>query len=168
MVLAIKKSGAEIIGSYMTNSTDTGIFAKQLRQLGVSAAWVGSATNTTDTAIRLAGEALHGTYGVTDFSVDANEAAKAFASAYRTRYKLEPDVYSGWAFDATNVIAQAIMASKSTRAEDIRKGILGLRDFKGVEGNYRFNEAGDGLSGYNVLRNEKGKLVFIKHVEFTR
>ncbi len=168
VVLAIKKSGAEIIGSYMTNSTDTGIFAKQLRQLGVSAAWVGSATNTTDTAIRLAGEALHGTYGVTDFSVDANEAAKAFASAYRTRYKLEPDVYSGWAFDATNVIAQAIMASKSTRAEDIRKGILGLRDFKGVEGNYRFNEAGDGLSGYNVLRNEKGKLVFIKHVEFTR
>ncbi len=168
VVLAIKKSGAEVIGSYMTNSTDVGIFAKQLKQLGVSVAWIGSASITTDTAIKLAGEALHGTYGVADFSPDANEAAKSFAAAYRSRHKLEPDVYSSWAFDATHVIAQAIIASKSTRPDDIRKGILGLREYKGVEGNFRFNEAGDGLSGYNVLRNDKGKLAFIKHIEFPR
>jgi len=168
VVLAIKKSGAEVIGSYMTNSTDLGILAKQLRQLGVSATWIGSATITTDTAIKLAGDALHGTYGIADFSADANDTAKSFAAAYRARYKLEPDVYSGWAYDATHVIAQAITASKSTRAEDIRKGILGLRNFKGVEGNFNFDESGDGLSGYNVLRNDKGKLVFMKHIEFKR
>ncbi len=34
IVLAIKKSGADILATYMTNSPDVGIFAKQLRQLG--------------------------------------------------------------------------------------------------------------------------------------
>ena len=168
VVLAIKKSGADIIGSYMTNSTDVGIFAKQLRQLGVTAPWVGSASIATDTAMRLAGEALQGTYGIADFSPDANDEAKAFSAAYRAKYKLEPDIYSSWAYDATNVIAQAIANSKSTKPDDIRKGIIALRDFKGVEGTYRFDEAGDGLSGYNVLRNEKGKFVFVKHIEFPR
>ena len=168
VVLAIKKSGADIIGSYMTNSTDVGIFAKQLRQLGVTAPWVGSASIATDTAMRLAGEALQGTYGIADFSPDANDEAKAFSAAYRAKYKLEPDIYSSWAYDATNVIAQAITNSKSTKPDDIRKGIIALRDFKGVEGTYRFDEAGDGLSGYNVLRNEKGKFVFVKHIEFPR
>ena len=36
IVLAVKKSGANVIGSYMTNSPDVGIFARQLRQLGVT------------------------------------------------------------------------------------------------------------------------------------
>src|SRR5579859_8125370 len=58
IVLQIKKSGAEIIGSYMTNSPDVGIFAKQLRQLGINADWIGSTSVVTDTAMKLAGEAL--------------------------------------------------------------------------------------------------------------
>ena len=33
-VLQIRKSGADIIGSYMTNAPDVGIFARQLRQIG--------------------------------------------------------------------------------------------------------------------------------------
>ena len=42
IVLAVKKSGADILATYMTNSPDVGIFAKQLRQLGVGIPWVGS------------------------------------------------------------------------------------------------------------------------------
>jgi branched-chain amino acid transport system substrate-binding protein len=61
IVLAIKKSGAEVIGSYMTNSPDVAIFARQLRQLGLTIPWVGSTSIVTETAIRLAEEALWGT-----------------------------------------------------------------------------------------------------------
>jgi len=48
----------------------------------------------------------------------------------------------------------------------VRKAILGIQDYQGVEGRYRFDEYGDGLHGYNVVRNDNGKIVFIKHVEF--
>src|SRR4029077_5770254 len=66
IVLAIKKSGADTLASYMTNAPDVGIFAKQSRQLGVNVPWIGSATLATETALKLAGEALWGTYTVSD------------------------------------------------------------------------------------------------------
>ena len=168
VVLAVKKSGADIVASYMTNSTDVGILAKQLRQLGETSPWIGSTSITTDTAITLAGEALYGTYGVTDFNADANAESKAYSAMYRLKYKIEPDVYSGWTYDAINVLAQAITNANSTNPEQIKKAILALKNFKGVEGNYNFDENGDGLSGYNIVKNENGKLVFNKHIEFPK
>jgi branched-chain amino acid transport system substrate-binding protein len=168
VVLAIKKSGADVIGSYMTNSQDLGIFAKQLRQLGVAATWVGSPSIVTDTAMKLAGESLHGTYGIADFNPDANGEAKAFAVIYRGKYNLEPDVYSSWAFDALNVIAASINTAKSTKPEDIRKAIMGLKNWKGVEGAYNFDENGDGLRGYNVVKNEGGRIKFVEHIDFDK
>src|ERR1035437_5898022 len=47
VALAVKRSGADIMCSYMTYETDLGIFAKQLRQLGVSIPWVGSPSTVT-------------------------------------------------------------------------------------------------------------------------
>jgi len=166
VVLAIKKSGADIIGSYMTNSPDVGIFAKQLRQLGVTAEWVGSPSVVTDTAMKLAGPALSGVYGIADFTPDASAESKAYAKKYRDAYKLDPDVYSSWAYDALRVLALAINTAKSTDPEAIRKAIVGIKGWKGVEGSYNFDENGDGLRGYNVVKNEGGKVAFIKHIDF--
>ncbi len=166
VVLAIKKSGADVIGTYMTNSPDVGIFAKQLRQLGVAAEWVGSPSVVTDTAMKLAGPALHGVYGIADFTPDSSPEAKAYAKKYRDAYKLDPDVYSSWAYDALRVLALAINTAKSTEPEAIRKAIVGIKGWKGVEGAYSFDENGDGLRGYNVVKNEGGKVAFIKHIDF--
>ncbi|MBX9630714.1 MAG: ABC transporter substrate-binding protein [Burkholderiales bacterium] len=166
VVLAIKKSGADVIGSYMTNSPDVGIFAKQLRQLGVAAEWVGSPSVVTDTAMKLAGPALHGVYGIADFTPDATPESKAYTKLYRDTYKLDPDVYSSWAYDALRVLALAINTARSTDPEAIRKAIVSIKGWKGVEGTYNFDENGDGLRGYNVVKNEAGKVAFIKHIDF--
>lgn len=166
VVLAIKKSGADVIGTYMTNSPDVGIFAKQLRQLGITAEWVGSPSVVTDTAMKLAGPALHGVHGIADFTPDASAESRAYSAKYRERYKLDPDVYSSWAYDALKILAQAITSAKSTEPEAIRSAIIGIRGWKGVEGVYNFDEKGDGLRGYNVVKNDAGKVVFIKHIDF--
>ena len=36
----------------------------------------------------------------------------------------------------------------------------------GAEGTYNFDPSGDGLHGYNVVRNDKGTIRFDKHVDF--
>jgi branched-chain amino acid transport system substrate-binding protein len=166
IVLALKKSGADMLGSYMTNSPDIGIFAKQLRQLGVTMSWVGSPSIISVTALDLAGEALHGTYGVADFTRDANDESRAFWNKYVSRYKINPDSFAGWAYDATHVLAKAITAAKGTDPETVRKAILAIRGHKGVEGTYDFDDNGDGLHGYNVVKNEGGTIKFIKRVDF--
>jgi branched-chain amino acid transport system substrate-binding protein len=166
IVLAIKKSGADILATYMTNSPDVGIFAKQLRQLGVGIPWVGSPSVVTDTAMKLAGQALHGTYAVADFTPGSSAEAKSFAEKYKAKYKLDSDVYSSWAYDALFVLKNAVETAKSTEPEKLRAAILGICGWKGVEGTYCFDKNGDGLHGYNIVRNENGKIAYIKHIDF--
>ena len=166
IALQIKSSGAEIIGSYMTNSPDVGIFARQLRQLGVNAEWIGSTSVVTDTAMKLAGEALWGVYSVADFAIDANDESRGYAKRYRAKYNADPDLYSAWAYGGVYLLKHAIEKAKSTDAEAIRNAMLSIKGLKGVEGTYNFDPNGDGVHGYNVVRNVNGKVSFIKHIEF--
>ncbi len=74
VVLAIKQSGADILGSYFTFENDLGVFARQLRQLGVTIPYVGSPSIVNITALKLAGPALYGTFGVADYAEDSSPA----------------------------------------------------------------------------------------------
>ena len=166
VVLAIKSSGADVIGSYFTFDNDLAIFARQLKQLGVNLPWIGSPSITAIGALKLAGPALYGTYGVADYAVDSSPEAKEFADLYGAALRLAPDIYSSWTYDAIGVLADAIKRAGATEPEKLRAALLATRGYKGAEGEYNFDEFGDGLHGYNIVRNDKGKIVFDKHIEF--
>jgi branched-chain amino acid transport system substrate-binding protein len=166
IVLQIKSSGAGIIASYMTNAPDVGIFARQLRQLGMQTDWIGSTSVVTETAMKLAGEALWGVYSVADFTPEGNDEARAFTKKYKAKYEKEPDLFSAFPYGAVYLLKHAIEKAKSTDAEAVRNAMLSIRGLKGVEGTYNFEPNGDAVHGYNVVRNEKGKITFIKHIEF--
>jgi branched-chain amino acid transport system substrate-binding protein len=166
VVLAIKQSGADILGSYFTFENDLGIFARQLRQLGVNIPWVGSPSIVNVTALKLAGPALYGTYGVADYAEDSSPGSKAFGTAYREAYKVAPDNQSSWPYDAVTVLAAAINKAGSTDPQKVREAIISTKKFPGAEGEYNFDDKGDGLHGYNIVKNEKGNIVFDKHIEF--
>jgi branched-chain amino acid transport system substrate-binding protein len=166
VVLAIKQSGADILGSYFTFENDLGIFARQLRQLGVNIPWVGSPSIVNITALKLAGPALYNTYGVADYAEDSSEGSKAFGKIYRDAVKVAPDNQSSWTFDAINVLSAAINKAGSTDPGKIREAILSTKKFAGAEGEYNFDQNGDGLHGYNIVKNEKGTIAFDKHIEF--
>jgi branched-chain amino acid transport system substrate-binding protein len=166
VVLAVKQSGAEVLSSYFTFENDLGIFARQLRQLGVTIPWVGSPTTVNVSATKLAGAALFGTYGVADYAEESSVASRDFGKSYREAYKTAPDLQSAWPYDAVTVLSAAINKAGTTDPGKIREAILGLKKFAGAEGEYNFDQNGDGLHGYNVVRNEKGTIIFDKHIEF--
>jgi branched-chain amino acid transport system substrate-binding protein len=166
VVLAIKQSGADVLGSYFTFENDLGIFARQLRQLGVNIPWVGSPSIVNITALKLAGPALYNTYGVADYAEDSSEASRTFGKLYRDAVKVAPDNQSSWPYDAVTVLAAAINKAGSTEPGKIREAILATNKFPGAEGEYNFDQNGDGLHGYNIVKNEKGTIVFDKHIEF--
>jgi branched-chain amino acid transport system substrate-binding protein len=166
VVLAVKQSGADILSSYFTFENDLGIFARQLRQLGVNIPWVGSPSVVAVSSTKLAGPALYGTYGVADYAEESGEAPRAFGKAYREAYKTAPDIQSAWTYDAVTILSAAINKAGSTDPGKIREAILGLKKFPGAEGEYNFDQNGDGLHGYNIVKNEKGTIVYDKHIEF--
>jgi len=167
VVLAVKQSGADVMATYMTLPPDLAIFARQLRQLGVNIAWVGSPTTVATDSLKLAGPALYGTYAVADFAADSSPAAKEFATKYEATYKSAPDYHGAWTYDAVHVLALAIDNAKSLEPQKIREAILSVKDYPGVEGTYNFDQNGDGLRGYNVVKNDNGKIAFIKHIDFS-
>lgn len=166
IVLAVKKSGADVLATYMSMEPDVGIFARQLRQLGFNGTWIGSGSIIAVTSLKLAGEALHGTYSVADFTTDANEASRAFTRRYRDKYGVNPDTFASWSYDAMQILAMAIGKAGSTAPESVRSGILGIKGYKGLEGTYDFDQNGDGLHGYNIVKNNAGRIEFMKRVDF--
>src|SRR2546430_10846144 len=98
VVLAVKQSGADVLGTYFTFENDLGIFARQLRQLGVNIPWVGSPSVVAGSSTKLAGPALDGTYGLAAYAENFSEASKAFCNAYRHAYTRAPDKPSASAY----------------------------------------------------------------------
>jgi branched-chain amino acid transport system substrate-binding protein len=166
VVLAIKSSGADVIGSYFTFENDQAIFARQLRQLGVTIPWVGSPTTVAAATLKLAGPALWGTYAIADYAVDSSPEAKEFAKLYSAVSNALPDLQSAWPYDAIGVLSAAINKAGSSDPGKIRDAMLSIKGYKGAEGEYNFDQFGDGLHGYNIVRNEKGTIIFDKHIEF--
>jgi branched-chain amino acid transport system substrate-binding protein len=166
VALAIRQSGADVLCSYFTFETDLGVFARQLRQLGVRIPWIGSPSITNTSALNLAGASLYGTYGVADYAVDSSPAAKTFATKFQAQSKNPPDNQSSWAHDAVIVLGKALNDAGGTDPEKLRTAILAIRGLEGAEGTYNFDQNGDGLHGYNVVKNNNGKIVFDKHIDF--
>jgi branched-chain amino acid transport system substrate-binding protein len=165
VVLAIKQSGADVLGTYFTFENDLGVFARQLRQLGVNVPWVGSPSVVNVSALKLAGPALYGTFGVADYAEASSPASKAYGKLYRDATKIAPDNQSAWTYDAMTILCMAINKAGKTDPAAIRAAILAVKGYAGAEGEYNFDANGDGLHGYNIVRNEKGNIVFDKHVE---
>jgi branched-chain amino acid transport system substrate-binding protein len=65
-----------------------------------------------------------------------------------------------------HVLALAINNAKSTDPAKIRQAILAIKGYKGAEGTYNFDKNGDGLHGYNILKNSGGTIVFDQHKDF--
>jgi branched-chain amino acid transport system substrate-binding protein len=168
VVQGLKKSGATAIGTYFTFGTDLGVFARQVKQQGVDVKWVGSPSITGVDSRNLAGDALWGRYGVTDFHVDASPASKAFATAYKAKFGEDPDLYASWCYDAVIVFAEAMKKAPDLKAENLRKAILSIQKFPGAEGEYNFDQNGDGLDHYNIVQNEKGNIIYFKTLRVAR
>ncbi len=168
VVQGLKRSGATGLNTYMTFSTDLGIFARQLKQLGAQVTWVGSPSITTVDGRNLAGDALYGTYGVTDFHVDASPTSTEFAKAYRAKFGQEPDLYAAWCYDAVLVFAEAMKKAPDLKPESLRKAILSIQKFPGAEGEYNFDQNGDGLDHYHIVQNVNGTIKYFKTLRVSR
>ena len=166
VALAVKQSGADVLATFITFEPDVAIFARQLRQLGVNIVWLGSPSITTTTARKLAGATLYGTFAVADFHPDANPEAKAFSEKYLASYKTTPDFFASWPYDAVHVLAEAITKAGSVDPQKIRDALLAVKGYRGVEGTYRFDKNGDGLHGYNIVKNDNGNIVVEKRIDF--
>ncbi|MFC3345763.1 ABC transporter substrate-binding protein [Paenibacillus abyssi] len=136
---------------------EAALIAKQAQQQGLSLPFLGVDALFSDALINLGGDAVEGFLLPGFFNVDSdNEKTKAFVDAYTAEYNEVPGTYAAYAFDATNIIAEAIKNNGADR-EKVQEYLSTLKGYEGVTGVNDFDENGDVLKNPEKLIVQDGK-----------
>ena len=123
---------------------ETALIAKQMGDNGLEGMQImGVDAIYSDALIELGGDAVNG-IKLTAYFSDASdsEVTQSFIKAYTDEYGEAPGTYAAYAYDAANIILDAV-ANVGTDRAAIRDYIADLKDFEGVTGITSFDENGD-------------------------
>jgi branched-chain amino acid transport system substrate-binding protein len=156
MVLtAVKSRNPELVffgGIY----PEAGLLVKQAKELGFNAPFMSGDGTIDPKFIEIAGAAAEGTY--LTFSPDPKNipSAKGFIERYLPNYG-EIGPYSIYAYDAANILLNAIKEAGSTESKAVIEKLHSM-DFNVALGNIKFDAKGDvTISPYVVWITKNGK-----------
>ena len=143
-----------------------GPFAKQAKELGITAKIIGGDGICSPTLAQLAGDAAENvicsTVGVPKEGLANGEA---FIKKYEERFKSQVEIYSPMAYDAVMIIVEAMKRANSTEASAIL-GALPATDYNGLSGHITFDSKGDLKESVITLNQYKGgKVVTLEVVK---
>jgi len=97
------------------------------------------------------------TYKVTS-TIDPN--ATKFIETFKARFGKTPDYTAAFAYDTIKILAKVI-AEKGMQLENVRQGLLNVKNYDGVSGTISFRPNGDSYTNIMLAKYEKGKIVLI-------
>jgi len=143
--------------------TEVGTIARQARELGIKAPFLGGDGWDSPKLWEIGGEALNGSYFANHYSVDdPNPAVQKFVGDYRARYKLVPDALAALGYDAARILADAMRRAGSTAGEKVRDALAATKDFPGVTGKITLNADRNPIKPAVMLRIENGRFVYVE------
>ncbi len=140
--------------------TEAGLLIKQMKQLGISSAFISGDGVIDQEFIRIGGEATEGAFlsfgplGPSGEMATPLTTAASFITAYRAKYG-DVGPYSIYSYDAAVIVLRAIAASGSTDGGTIASTIHSMT-FEGAMGPIRFAPNGDVLKAPYLIWTVKG------------
>jgi len=158
IITKVKATNPDIIYLGMMY-TDAALFAQQARKAGLNAPMIGTGSLYSDELIKLGGGAVEGMYLTCSFYPnDPRPEVQDFVKTYQQKYGKLPTMFAAQAFDATNLIIQALKNGATDR-KSLRDKLAEIKDFPGVTGKTSFNENRDVIKGMAELVVKDGKYV---------
>ena len=139
---------------------DGALINKQKQKLGWDVPVLGPGSLYSPKLIELGGDAVEGLYTTVVFHPkNPKPEVQAFVSEFEKRYEATPNMFAAVAFDAINLMADAIERAGSTDKKAIREAMAATKDFPGVTGKITFTEVGDVLKEYTRVQIRNGEFV---------
>lgn len=137
---------------------DGALINKQKQKLGWDIPVLGPGSLYSPKLIELGGDAVEGLYTTVVFHPkNPKPEVQAFVSEFEKRYGATPNMFAAVAFDAINLLADAIERAGSTDRDAIRETLAATKDFPGVTGKITFTEAGDVMKEYTRVQVKDGE-----------
>ena len=119
---------------------DLRLISAQAKEVGVTAqlcgadGWDSVLTDNFDSSV------LNGGVFCSQYSTEStDERVQNFISAYKEKYEMDPNMFAVLAYDATNMMAQAISDADSTDSQAIIDAMAAL-EYDGLTGHMTFDE----------------------------
>lgn len=158
IITKVKESNPDIIYLGMMY-TDAALFSQQLRQKNWDVALIGTGSLYSDELIKLGGSAVEGLHVTCSFyPADPRAEVQDFVKSYQEKYEKAPTMFAAQAYDATNLIIEALKKGATDR-KSLRDNLAAIKDFPGVTGITSFDENRDVIKTLGKLIIKDGKFV---------
>ncbi len=140
--------------------SDVAIIAKQARELGFKGPLVGGDGWDSPKLTEIAGPAIEGCFFTNHYAKeDKSPIVQEFVGKYTAKYKAAPDALAALAYDATNIMLDAISRAGSTDGAAIQ-GALVKTDLKVVTGQVKFDGERNPVKSAVIIELKGGQQVY--------
>ena len=137
---------------------DAGNIAIQARKIGIAVPLLGGDGWDSEKLEEIGGAAMEGTYFSTHYSFEEGRpVVKGFVERFQNRFGFIPDGLTALAYDAGQVLFDAMDRAKSLDGDDLAAAIAGTRDFPGVTGTITLDEHRNPVKSAIMLVIKNGK-----------
>lgn len=138
------------------------LIGKQARAKGITAPFLG-ADGWDSSELDFA--TMEGGYFTNHYSpADARPEVQAWVKEYKAKFGSEPDALGTLAYDATNLLLNAIDTAKSNDPIKIKDAMKATKDFMAVTGKLSFDANGDPVKSAAILQIKDGKQAYVTTV----
>ena len=164
LLTKVKASGADVLflPDYYNK---VGLIAKQAQEKGLKVQLVGPDGWDSPDLVKIAGSAIEGGYFSNHYSPDDKRPeVVAWVKKYKEKHGQVPDALGTLAYDATNLLLEAIRKAGSDDPKKIREALASIKDFQAVSGKSTLDRNGDSVKSAAILKIEGGRQKFVKMV----
>jgi branched-chain amino acid transport system substrate-binding protein len=164
LLTKVKASGADVLflPDYYNK---VGLIAKQAQEKGLKTQLIGPDGWDSPDLVKIAGSSIEGGYFSNHYSPDDRRPeVVAWVKKYKDRHGQVPDALGTLAYDATNILLEAIRKAGSDDPKKIREALASMKDFRAVSGKSTMDRNGDCIKSAAILKIEGGKQTFVKMV----
>lgn len=140
---------------------EAGLLIKQAREMGITQPIMGPDGFANTTLVELAGaDNVDNVYYTGHFTPNSDDPkVQDFLAAYEEAYGVEADSFSALAYDAANLLFQAIETAGSTDSEAVTEAIANTTDFEGITGTFSMDENHNPVKNTLVIELQDGEEV---------
>ncbi|WP_433508858.1 ABC transporter substrate-binding protein [Nonomuraea sp. CA-143628] len=139
---------------------ESGLIAKQARELGLKAVLAGGAPMGTDVYVTTAGadNAEGSVISSPYLSNDANPASKTFSAAYQAAFGEAAELHGAKAYDGAKILIEALKQTKGAGGRPLADAIRAVKH-DGLLGDFAYDDSGVGIHATQIGLIKAGKIV---------
>lgn len=148
---------------FLPGYSESAVIVERFIDAGIQSVPLGGDGWATGDFMLRGGKALQRGYFCTHWTPKlSSPLSQYFVNAFQSLGEL--NAQAALAYDAVNLLADAVRRADSSYPKDIRDALADTKDFEGITGTISFDTNGDPIKKALIMQIRDGKVVFLKQV----